>query len=181
MKIKNIIALALISLTLLSSCSPEAEPVSTGGAQSDVVLYAGGKAVNMEEYRYHLLSVMDTYEYYIGDFIDWDSEIDGMQPAEYFKEQALDNILRFKSVYLCAEEYGIEFDEQTDSAVDATIAEQIENAGGEEAFDRLLEQQGISREFYRYMIVTPDLYYKVLLNLYDNGGRYAPAEETVRL
>lgn len=146
----------------------------------ETVLVVEGEEIGRKEFEYQLVSMMSAYEYYNGSPIDWALPINGMTPEEYFKEQAADSAVLYRAVRIKGEEMGLGLTEEEEAAIDETISEMIEQAGGEKAFDQYLESQGLDRSLYRQVLAGPEAYYKIFQNLYGEGGSLAPTEDLVR-
>jgi foldase protein PrsA len=166
-----------------SSASPASrtELSYTEGADrwNEVVAKINGRELTYEELRYQILGVLGSFEYYSGADIAWGSEYDGVTIEEYLLGEIRESIIYFDAVFLGAGELGIELDETELEGIAASIREEIENYGSEEAFNAMLEEQHITREIYEFFIQAPELFFKIFNTLYGEGGLNEPSYDEV--
>lgn len=194
LRLKRFIALLTVfSVLLLASCAqeaksfePTAEPTPTvSGDMSETavisdVMYINGDAVKSDEFYYQLISVISAYEYYAGESIDWSGEIEGKPAEEFFLDETVAAVVRFRAIEYGAEELGISLDAEELSAMEADIETQINDLGGREAFEAALSEQSLTEDTYRYLIYVPQLYYKMYEHYYGDGGENHVSDAELR-
>lgn len=146
------------------------EPKYTADELAETVMYIDGSAVSFGELHYQIASLMNAYEYYGDGAVDWNEEIEGKPAREFFVDEAIDTCKLFRAVERYAADNGYALDDTRRAEIDAEIAGYIENAGGEDAFDKQLVELGMDRELYKYLIVVPELYYVVYNSIFGEGG-----------
>lgn len=146
------------------------EPKYTAAELAEPVMYIDGSAVSFGELRYQIASLMNAYEYYGDGAVDWSEEIEGKPAREFFVDEAIDTCKLFRAVEKYAAAGGYAIDDTRRAEIDEEIAGYIENAGGEDAFDKQLVELGMDRELYEYLIVVPELYYIVYNDIFGEGG-----------
>lgn len=146
------------------------EPKYTAAELAEPVMYIDGSAVSFGELRYQIASLMNAYEYYGDGAVDWNEEIEGKPAREFFVDEAIDTCKLFRAVERYAADNGYAIDDTRRAEIDEEIAGYIENAGGEDAFDKQLVELGMDRELYEYLIVVPELYYVVYNDIFGEGG-----------
>lgn len=149
---------------------PSTEPKYSTAELSEPVMYIDGDAVSFGELRYQIASLMNAYEYYGDGAVDWNEEIEGKPAREFFVDEAIDTCKLFRAVERYAADNGYAIDDTRRAEIDEEIAGYIENAGGEDAFDKQLVELGMDRELYEYLIVVPELYYVVYNSIFGEGG-----------
>lgn len=149
---------------------PSTEPKYSTAELSEPVMYIDGDAVSFGELRYQIASLMNAYEYYGDGAVDWNEEIEGKPAREFFVDEAIDTCKLFRAVEKYAAAGGYAIDDTRRAEIDDEIAGYIENAGGEDAFDKQLVELGMDRELYEYLIVVPELYYVVYGDIFGEGG-----------
>jgi len=190
------ILLCFTLILALFACQPEGKKISKnddpltsaaipldskGDLKSGAVVMIDGVPVSSEEFYYQLSATLSAYEYYNGASIDWNGDIDGVSASEFFLEQALASVTLFRAVEYGAKLMGVELGAEELAVLAQDLAAQIEDMGGEEAFDAQLALEGISREIYEYFYTVPELYYKLFEALYIAGeGIYAVGDAELR-
>lgn len=149
---------------------PSTEPKYSTSELAEPVMYIDGDAVSFGELRYQIASLMNAYEYYGDGAVDWNEEIEGKPAREFFVDEAIDTCKLFRAVEKYAADNGYAIDDTRRAEIDEEIAGYIENAGGEDAFDKQLVELGMDRELYEYLIVVPELYYVVYGDIFGEGG-----------
>lgn len=149
---------------------PSTEPKYSTDELAEPVMYIDGDAVSFGELRYQIASLMNAYEYYGDGAVDWNEEIEGKPAREFFVDEAIDTCKLFRAVEKYAADNGYALDDTRRAEIDDEIAGYIENAGGEDAFDKQLVELGMDRELYEYLIVVPELYYVVYGDIFGEGG-----------
>ncbi len=143
------------------------------------VMFIDGEAVPQDEFYYQLVSLISAYEYYVGESIDWDEEIEGQTANDFFLAEAAESVIRFRAIERGAQLLGVDLSEEELDQIEQDIETQIEDVGGREVFDAALASQALTEDTYRYLIYLPQLYYKMYEADYGDGGEYAPAEQDV--
>lgn len=167
-----VISILLLMPVLLCGCS--------GGEGDGSVLIIEDEKVPRKEFEYQLVALMSAYEYYNGSPIDWSQPIDGLPPEKYFRQQASDTALLYRTVKIMGEELGLGLTEDELARIDRTISNLTEQAGGKKAFEEQLESQGLDLSLYRHILTGPEAYYKIFLNLYSEGAPRAPSDDDIR-
>lgn len=145
---------------------------------TETVLELDGNAIPADMYLYWLMYSCNSLEYqlnmlsaYYGMYtetidedgrIKWEESADGMPLLDIVREDAEGSALPYALIENVAKEQGVELTEQEQEAMDAELAEQIEQAGGEEAFLQNLYEIGLSRESYMRLIKLNYLYDRLL-------------------
>ncbi|MBD5161133.1 MAG: hypothetical protein HDT14_03775 [Oscillibacter sp.] len=140
---------------------------------AETVLELDGNAIPADMYLYWLMYTCSTLEYqlnmlsYYGMYtetmdengqIKWEESVDGTPLLDIVREQAEGSSLSYALIENVAKEQGVELTEQEREAMDAEVAEQIEQAGGEESFLQNLYEMGLSRESHMRLIKLNYLY-----------------------
>ena len=135
----------------------------TGIDPQEAVLEYDGNSIPAEMYFYWLGYSCSYVEYQIGmlsmygmytDLLDeegniiWDGDLDGTTPSQYAKESTNSNALSYIVVENMAKEYGVSLTDEDKANMAESLAQQIEQNGGEEAFQQSLKEMGISRETF---------------------------------
>lgn len=76
------------------------------------------------------------------------AELAGMTLGEYVNAQTLSTVQLYAAVENMCKDLGIAMTEEEDADMAAASAAAIENLGGEEAFQQVLEEMGVTRESY---------------------------------
>lgn len=149
---------------------PSSEPTYDMAELTEAVMYIDGSAVSLGEMRYQMASLMNAYEYYGEDAVDWNEEVDGKSAREFFIDEAIDTCKLFRAVEKYARENGYAIDDTRMSELEDEIAGYVESAGGEDEFAAQLAEIGMTRELYEYLIYVPELYYVVYSSIFGEGG-----------
>lgn len=143
--------------------APDALVASVDGntASADLVLYWIGYNV----------SYLDSFmQYYAGTALDWDYVLgNGMSVAEYVDEDVLASVKQHLVLENMAEKYGAALTDEQKAAMEQSVQSDIEQLGGEEAYDAELARLGLRRETYARAVRTNYLYQN-LLTLYLTEG-----------
>lgn len=145
---------------------------------TETVLELDGNAIPADMYLYWLMYSCNSLEYqlnmlsaYYGMYtetidedgrIKWEESADGTPLLDIVREEAEGSALPYALIENVAKEQGVELTEQERKAMDAELAGQIEQAGGEEAFLQNLYEIGLSRESYMRLIKLNYLYDRLL-------------------
>lgn len=133
----------------------------TGIEPQETVLEYNGIAVPAEMYFYWLSYACSYTEYMLNMYnfaytdiisedgtIDWDGAMDDTTPGQYAKDSAESNVLSYVVVEDLAKERGVTLTDEDKAAMEENLAQQVEQAGGEEAFQQGLVEIGVSQETY---------------------------------
>lgn len=136
----------------------------TGIDPQETVLEYGGNTAPAELYFYWLSSACSDLEYYIGmynayygmygDVVDeegniiWDANLDGATPAQAAISSADSNVLSYLVLENMAAENNVTLTGEDRAEMEAALAQQIAQAGGEEGFQEQLALMGVSRETF---------------------------------
>ena len=152
--------------------APDALVASVDGntASADLVLYWIGYNV----------SYLDSFmQYYAGMALDWDYVLgNGMSVAEYVNEDVLASVKQHLVLENMAEKYGATLTDEQSAAMEQSVQSDIEQLGGEEAYDAELAKLGLRRETYARAVRTNYLYQNLLtLYLTEGSPLYVSNEE----
>lgn len=141
---------------------------------TETVLELDGNPVPADMYLYWLMYSCSSLEYqlnmlnaYYGMYtetidedgrVKWEESVEGTPLLDIVREQAEGSVLSYALMENVAKEQGVELTEQEQEALDAELAEQIEQAGGEEAFLQNLYEMGLSRESHTRLVRMNYLY-----------------------
>lgn len=141
---------------------------------TETVLEMDGNAIPADMYLYWLMYSCSSLEYqlnmlstYYGMYtetmdengrIKWEESVEGTPLLDIVREQAEGSALSYALIENVAKEQGVELTGQEQEAMDAELAEQIEQAGGEEAFLQNLYEMGLGRESHMRLIRLNYLY-----------------------
>lgn len=136
----------------------------TGIDPQETVLEYGGNTAPAELYFYWLGSACSELEYYIGmynayygmysDVLDedgniiWDAALDDTTPARAAMDNADSNALSYLVLENMASENNVALTDEDRAGMEAALAQQIEQAGGEEGFREQLALMGVGRETF---------------------------------
>ena len=134
----------------------------TGIDPAQTVLELDGNTIPAELYFYWLGYSCSNVEYQLQMFssyyglytelvnedgsVVWDGDLEGNTPAKMAQETAESSALSYLVLENMAKEYGVTLTDEDRAELDETLSAQIEQNGGEEAFQQSLELMGISRE-----------------------------------
>lgn len=141
---------------------------------NETVLEVEGNAIPADLYLYWLMNKSYELEYQLnmyklsyglyGEMLDedghvkWDQSLEGTPLTDIVRQNAENNALSYALLENVAKAHGIVLTEEDRAAVDAALAQQIEQSGGEEAFDQSLYETGLSRDSHARMIASQYLY-----------------------
>ena len=121
-------------------------------APAEMYFYWLGYSCSDVEYRINMYNAY--YDNVYGDLVDengdliWDGPLDNTTPSQAAKDGADSNVLSYLVLENMAKEYGVALTEEDRSDMESALNQQIEQAGGQEAFQETLSQMGISRETF---------------------------------
>lgn len=141
---------------------------------TETVLELDGNPVPADMYLYWLMYSCNSLEYqlnmlsaYYGMYtetmdengkVKWEESVEGTPLLDIVREQAEGSALSYALIENVAKEQGVELTEQDQEVLDAELAGQIEQAGGEEAFLQNLYEMGLSRESHTRLVRMNYLY-----------------------
>lgn len=141
---------------------------------SETVLEVEGNAIPADLYLYWLMNKSYELEYQLNMFklsygmygetldedghIKWDQTLEGTPLADIVRQNAENNAMSYALLENVAKAHNIALTEEDQAAVDEALAQQIEQSGGEEAFDQSLYETGLSRDSHTRMIASQYLY-----------------------
>ncbi len=142
----------------------------TGIEPQETVLEYGGNTVPAEMYFYlmssycsDLASQLYMFSSYYGMYTElvgedgsivWDGNLDGTTPRQYVLDNTEGNALFYMLLENMAAEHGVTLTDEDRADMEATLAQQIEAAGGGEVFQESLTEMGISRETFDRVIFS---------------------------
>lgn len=136
------------------------------GYSRDTTLFTvDGAGVSAEEYLYWLGYAVEYVGYYqYGDpaNIEWDKDMDGVSMKEYLMNSAKDLASYYQVIRNQAKEKGITLSDEEEAELGTTIASEIAQMGGEDAYAAYLQNVGRSDEGLRQMLATDNYLYKDL-------------------
>jgi len=165
----------LLLLAVCTGCGENGEnggddgPISSKGIYYDItgiepqetVLEYNGNTAPAEMYFYwlgyscsYVEYMINSYNFYYTDLINedgtivWDGAMDDTTPAQYAKDSTESNVLSYMVVEDLAKEYGVALTDEDKASMEENLTQQIEQAGGEEAFQQSLREIGVSQETY---------------------------------
>lgn len=121
-------------------------------APAEMYFYWLGYSCSDVEYRINMYNAY--YNNIYGDLVDengnliWDGALDSTTPSQAAKDGADSNVLSYLVLENMAKEYGVALTEEDRADMENVLAQQIEQAGGQEAFQEALAQMGISQETF---------------------------------
>lgn len=111
--------------------------------------------------------------------IKWDQTLEGTPLTDVVRQNAEANALSYALLENVAKVHNVELTAEDRTAVDEALAQQIEQSGGEEAFNQSLHEAGLSRESHVRMIESQYLFQHLLELAGDpaSGLYEAPGED----
>ena len=141
----------------------------TGLDMGETVLEVEGNAIPADIYLYWLMAKSSELEYQLnmykvsygiyGELLDengrikWDQTMEGTPLADIVRQNAENNALSYALLENVAKAHNVTLTAEDQAAVDEVLAQQTEQAGGEEAFSQSLYEIGLSRDSHVRMIV----------------------------
>lgn len=119
-------------------------------APAEMYFYWLGYACSYVEYQINMYSAYGMYTDLIGEDggIIWDGALDDTTPSQVAKDDADNNVLSYLVLENMAKEYGVTLTDKDKADMENSLSQQIEQAGGEDAFQESLDEMGISRETF---------------------------------
>lgn len=160
----------------------------TGIDPQETVLEYNGITVPAEMYFYWLSYscsyveyMVNMYNFYYTDLInedgsiDWDGAMDDTTPGQYAKDSTESNVLSYVVVEDLAKEHNVALTDEDRADMEDNLAQQIEQAGGEEAFQQGLVEIGVSQKTYERIAAAGYLLNHLEALAADPGsGLYTP-------
>jgi len=158
----------LLLLTVCAGCGKKSLISSkgiyydiTGIDPQETLLEYDGNSVPADMYFYWLSYSCSYVEYMINSYgtyytdlinedgtINWNGALDDTTPAQYAKDSTESNVLSYVVVENLAKEYGVTLTDEDKADMAENLAQQIEQAGGEDAFQQDLTEIGVSQETF---------------------------------
>ena len=128
---------------------------------NETVLEVDGNGIPADLYLYWVMNKSYELEYQLNMFklsygmygenvdeegrIKWDQTLDGDPVADIVRQNAENNALSYALLENVAKAHNIELTAEDQAAIDELLAQQVEQSGGEEAFEQSLYEMGISK------------------------------------
>ena len=145
---------------------------------SETVLEVDGNAVPANLYLYWLMNKCYELEYQLNMYkmsygmyaetldedghIKWDQSLEGTPLTDVVRQTAEPNAMSYALLENVAKAHNVALTAEDQAAVDEALAQQIEQSGGEEAFNQSLNEAGISRDSHIRMISSQYLFQHLL-------------------
>ncbi len=149
-------------------------------APDELMLTAGGRAVDWQEFYYWLLVSTEYYIENYGEIEDWDATDGKRTVREYILGEAVDVIRLHAAVENKAAELGVTASESDLEYLERTKRQIIEDYGGREAFEAELRRSFMTEELYDRSNLIAVLYYNTFTELYGENGEKASDEDCAR-
>lgn len=140
----------------------------------ETVLEVEGGVIPADMYLYWLMTKSYELEYQLNMYklsygmyeetldengrIKWDQTLEGTPLADIVRQNAENNALSYALLENVAQACGVVLTEEDQASVDEVLAQQIEQAGGEETFYQNLYEMGLSLDSHVRMISSQYLY-----------------------
>lgn len=141
---------------------------------SETALDVDGNAVPVDLYLYWLMNKSYELEYQLnmykmsygmyGETLDedgrikWDQSLEGTPLTDIVRQNAEANALSYALLENVAKAHNVELTAEDQTAVDEALAQQIEQSGGEDAFNQSLNEMGLSRDSHVRMMASQYLF-----------------------
>lgn len=145
---------------------------------SETVLEVDGNTVPADLYLYWLMNKSYELEYQLNMYkmsygmyaetldengrIKWDQTLEGTPLADIVRQEAEANAMSYALLENVAKAHNVALTAEDQTAVDEALAQQIEQSGGEEAFNQSLNEAGLSRDSHVRMISSQYLFRHLL-------------------
>lgn len=134
---------SLAVMPVLAGCQKAESPGGDGGNET-AVLNIGGYDVTSEEYNYYFLN--EKFNLDLGDDSFWDT---ATEEQKNLKGRTEEMLLEFYAMKKLADDAGIPYDGQIAEEADAQVTLMVEQYGGQETFQQLLDSNYLSEELFR--------------------------------
>lgn len=144
----------------------------------ETVLEMDGNAVPADMYLYWLMYTCNGLEYQLNMFsaaygmytdtvdedgkVKWDQSVEGTPLAQMAREQAENNALSYALMENVAAAHNVVLTDEDKAAMEEELAQMVEQAGSEEAFDQSLYETGLSRATHSRLSASNYLYQHLL-------------------
>ena len=136
----------------ITGIEPQEAMLEYGGnsAPAEMYFYWLGYSCSDVEYRINMINAY--YDNIYGDLVDedgniiWDGALEDTTPSQAATESAESNVLAYLVLENMAKEYNVTLTDEDKADMADVLSQQIEQAGGQEAFQESMEQMGISQE-----------------------------------
>lgn len=141
---------------------------------SETVLEVDGNTVPADLYLYWLMNKSYALEYQLNMYkmsygmyaetldengrIKWDQTLEGTPLTDIVRQDAEANAMSYALLENVAKAHNVALTAEDQAAVDEALAQQIEQSGGEEAFNQSLNEAGLSRDSHVRMISSQYLF-----------------------
>lgn len=177
-KRKSVFALLLVfvlTAAFLTGCGNKKEDSLvkriTGLDPKTTVMTINGSEISAELYYYWLSIVCEDTAAYYTNGVAWDEVLyEGVTVSDYVKNTTLDTLIQYQIVTDLDREYSLQDQKEVQSYLDQMIANNVENFGSEEEFEKSLANAGVTRETILYLYKTQYLYSDLQNKLYAAGG-----------
>lgn len=159
-----------------ASPSAAADTLNRDGAYAafspdETVLTVDGTDIKWSEAFYLINYYVNYVESTTGSAVQWSEEIaDGQTTADFVKAGAVDWEVYAAAVTAGAKELGVTLTDEDISAIDTAVEEQIEEAGGAEAFEASLAENYCTMELFKALSKAQRLADKCFAAAYGETG-----------
>lgn len=121
-----------------------------GTIPAEMYFYWLGYSCSYVEYQINMYSAYGMYADLLNEDggIVWDGALDDTTPSQYAKDSAESNALSYIVLENMAKEHSVALTDEDKADMESVLAQQMEQSGGEEAFQESLNEMGISRETF---------------------------------
>lgn len=145
---------------------------------SETVLEVDGNTVPADLYLYWLMNKSYALEYQLNMYkmsygmyaetldengrIKWDQTLEGNPLTDIVRQDAEANAMSYALLENVTKAHNVELTAEDQAAVDEALAQQIEQSGGEDAFNQSLNEMGLSRDSHVRMMASQYLFQHLL-------------------
>lgn len=144
--------------------------------EADPVMTIAGHDIGFDEYRYHYLTYLNAYGG--RDASTW-SGSDAQANRDMLKLMVEQNLEAFYAFEEMAAQNGIALTDDERQMVEDTVQSLVDQVGGDEAFQQLLDAQYMTRQVYTNLLMSNQLQAKVIRQLYGDQIRDEVAQNYV--
>lgn len=114
---------------------------------AEMYFYWLGYSCSYTEYQINMFNAYGMYTELVNEdgSIVWDGALDDTTPSQYAKDSAESNVVSYLVLENMAKEHGVTVTDADKTEMEETLAQQIEESGGDEVFQQSLDEMGISR------------------------------------
>ncbi|MPM65278.1 Foldase protein PrsA [bioreactor metagenome] len=139
-----------------------------------------GTPVRTDEYLFWLgqtISYMDQYNKAIGaGELDWESDMAGTTLKEFCLNDAMETAKLYALIDKKATELNVAMTAEQEAELQTSLADTIEQMGGEEAFYNQLSRSGLTREAFEHFNKVSYLYEGLQEHFFGAGGEKEPTD-----